>query len=473
MPVSSSATTLRDASAVDARIDDLVARQRKFFQSGATLPREFREAQLAALRDAVAKFEPQLYEALHVDLRKNKAEAYGTEIGGLLADARHAQRHLRRWMRPKSWMSPLLVALSRSHVHAQPLGLNLIISPWNYPVRLALVPLVGAIAAGNVAVLKPSEVAPATSTVLAELVKATFSDEYIAVVEGDALVAQKLLARPWDHIFFTGSTQVGKIVARAAAEHLTKVTLELGGKSPTIVMPTADLDVAAHRIVFGKFVNAGQTCVAPDYVLAHGSIHDALVEKMTGAIRRFYGHDPRQSKDYGRIVNSRHFRRLAAMIDPAKVVVGGDTDESDRYIAPTIMTDVAMDDPVMAEEVFGPVLPILRVADLDDAIARVAERPEPLALYLFTRDSTEEERVLSRVSFGGGCINNTIMHLGDGDLPFGGVGSSGMGAYHGHASFETFSHRKAVLRTASFLDPSLKYPPFDDAKLKILRKLLR
>ena len=238
-------------------------------------------------------------------------------------------------------------------------------------------------------------------------------------------------------------------------------------------MPSADLDVAANRIVFGKFVNAGQTCVAPDYVLVHESVHDALVERMIGAVRRFYGHDPRQSADYGRIVNARHFRRLASLIDASKVVVGGDTDEDDRYIAPTIMTDVESDDPVMADEIFGPLLPVSRVRDLDEAIARVAERPQPLALYLFTRDANEEEQVLNRVSFGGGCINNTIMHLGDGDLPFGGVGTSGLGAYHGRASFETFSHLKSVLRSGTFFDPSLKYPPFDEAKLKILRKLLR
>ncbi len=473
MPVSGSAPTLRDASGLDARIDDLLARQRAYFGSGATLSRTFRDEQLGALRRAIVDHESKLFDALHADLRKNRAEAYGTEIGGLLADLRHAQKSLRKWMRPKSWFSPLLVAPSKSEVRTQPLGTNLIISPWNYPVRLALVPLVGAIAGGNVAVLKPSELAPATSSVIAELVKSAFADEYVAVIEGDVTAAQKLLERRWDHIFFTGSTQVGKIVAHAAADHLAKVTLELGGKSPTIVMPSADLEVAAKRIVFGKFVNAGQTCVAPDYILVHESVHDALVEKMIGAIKQFYGHDPRQSADYGRIVNTRHFRRLTALIDPAKVVVGGDTDEDDRYIGPTIMTDVGMDDPVMADEIFGPVLPVAKVRDLDDAIARIAERPQPLALYLFTRDAAEEEKVLSRVSFGGGCVNNTIMHLGDGDLPFGGVGTSGLGAYHGGASFEAFTHKKSVLKSATFLDPSIKYPPFDESKLKIMRKILR
>lgn len=473
MSPASSAPTLRDVSGLDARLDALVARQREYFQSGATLSEEFRARQLAALREGVTKHESQLFDALHADLRKNKTEAYGTEIGALLADLRHAQKHLRKWMRPKSWWSPLVVAPSRSEIHPQPLGTNLIVSPWNYPLRLALVPLVGAIAAGNVAVLKPSELAPATSSVIASIVSAAFADEFVAVVEGDVLVAQKLLERRWDHIFFTGSTQVGKIVAHAAAEHLAKATLELGGKSPTIVMPSADLDVAARRIVFGKFVNAGQTCVAPDYLLVHESIHDALVERLGATVKRFYGHDPRQSADYGRIVNARHFRRLVALIDKSKVVFGGDTDEEDRYIAPTIMTDVSPDDPIMADEIFGPLLPISRVRDVDEAIARVAAHPQPLALYLFSRDSTEQERVLSRTAFGGGCINNTIMHLGDGDLPFGGVGTSGLGAYHGRTSFETFSHLRSVLRSASFFDPSVKYPPFDESKLKILRKLLR
>lgn len=466
------AAHLRDVSSLGARIDDLTRRQREYFKSGATLPRSFREAQLAALEHAVRKYEDKISEALHQDLRKSKVEAYGTEIGFVLAEARHTRKHVGRWMRGGSWFSPLLTAPSRSRIVFQPLGMNLIIAPWNYPFHLAFVPLIGAIAAGNVAIVKPSELSPATSAVVAELVRETFDEQYIAVVEGDVPVAQALLARPWDHIFFTGSTEVGRIVARAGAEHLSRVTLELGGKSPAIVQPSAELDVTAKRLVWGKFTNAGQTCVAPDYLLVHSSVHDQLVEKIRDAVRTFYGNDPRQSADYGRIITPKHWKRLAGLIDPDKVAIGGDLDESDRYIGPTIMTNATMNDRAMAEEIFGPILPVMRYETLDEAIAMVGERPNPLALYLFTRDSSDEETVLERVSFGGGCINNTLVHMADPELPFGGIGASGLGAHHGRYSFEAFSHRKGVLKTGTFLDPSVKYPPYNDAKLSVVKKLL-
>jgi aldehyde dehydrogenase (NAD+) len=390
----------------------------------------------------------------------------------VLAEAKHARKHVGRWMRGGSWFSPLLTAPSRSRIVFQPLGMNLIISPWNYPFHLAFVPLIGAIAGGNVAIVKPSELSPATSAVVAELVRETFDEQYIAVVEGDVPVAQALLARPWDHIFFTGSTEVGRIVARAGAEHLSRVTLELGGKSPAIVQSSAELDVTAKRLVWGKFTNAGQTCVAPDYLLVHSSVHDQLLEKIRDAVRSFYGNDPRQSPDYGRIITPKHWKRLAGLIDPDKVAIGGDLDESDRYIGPTIMTNATMNDRAMAEEIFGPILPVMRYETLDEAIALVGERPDPLALYLFTRDSSDEDTVLERVSFGGGCINNTLVHMADPELPFGGIGASGLGAHHGRYSFEAFSHRKGVLKTGTFLDPSVKYPPYNDAKLSVVKKLL-
>ncbi len=466
------ATHLRDAATLDVRIDDLVRRQRAYFESGATLPRSFREQQLASLEHAIHKFEPKILEALHEDLRKSKVEAYGTEVGFVLAEARHTRKHVGRWMRGGSWFSPLLTAPSRSRLHYQPLGTNLIIAPWNYPFHLAFVPLIGAIAAGNVAVLKPSELSPATSAVTAELVRETFDEAFVAVVEGDVTVAQALLARQWDHLFFTGSTQVGRIVAKAGAEHLSRVTLELGGKSPAIVQPSAELDVTAKRLVWGKFTNAGQTCVAPDYLLVHSSVHDQLIEKMRAAVRTFYGADPRQSPDFGRIISPRHWKRLAGLIEADKVAIGGDTDEPDRYIGPTVMTDATMDDAAMAEEIFGPILPVMRYETLDEAIATIAKRPNPLALYLFTRDSNDEAPVIDRVSFGGGCINNTLVHMADPELPFGGIGQSGLGAHHGHYSFEAFSHRKGVLKTATFIDPSVKYPPYNDAKLSIVKKLL-
>jgi aldehyde dehydrogenase (NAD+) len=457
----------------DADLAALVAKQSQFFRSGKTLPRSFRTERLRALHAAVAKHEHELLDALRADLGRAHAESYFAEVGFVLSEITYALRHLGSWMRRRTSWSPLVVGPSRSYVTAQPLGLNLIIAPWNYPVHLSLAPLTGAIAAGNVAVVKPSELTPAASGLIARIVTETFDEAHVAVVEGDVSVSQRLLSLRWDHIFFTGSTRVGKIVAHAAAEHLARCTLELGGKSPVIVTESADLDVAAKRIIWGKFVNAGQTCVAPDYMLVHESVHDALLQRMTMTVREFYGANPRQSRDFARIVNEHHFDRLSSLIEDDKVVVGGETDRRDRYIAPTLMDDVNMDDAVMAEEIFGPILPIMPVSSLEQAIERVAERPNPLALYLFSTDPEEENAIVDRVSFGGGCINNTLAHLGDPKLPFGGIGASGIGAYHGEHSFVTFSHMKGILKTGNFLDPSVKYPPYNETKLGIFRKMLR
>jgi aldehyde dehydrogenase (NAD+) len=468
VPSHSGAETDADLS---TRVDALLAKQRDFFASGATLPRSFREQQLRALRHGIRKHERRLHDALASDLHKSESEAYLTEIGFVLADIRHTVRNVGRWMRPHGTFPPLVTMPSRGQVHAQPLGVNLVIAPWNYPIQLALAPLVAALAAGNTAVIKPSELAPASSAALAELVGDTFDEELVALVEGDVEVAQTLLARRWDHIFFTGSTSVGRIVARAAADQLTRVTLELGGKSPAIVMPSADLDAAARRIVWGKFTNAGQTCVAPDYLLVHHSVHDTLIDRIVAAVRAFYGADPRAAEDYGRIVNRRHFERLVRLIDAKKVVHGGEHDAAERYIAPTILRDVSMSDAVMSEEIFGPILPVMAIDSIDEAIRRIGERPNPLALYLFTKDRDEEHAVIERVSFGGGCVNGTLVHLADLDMPFGGIGQSGTGAYHGRTGFETFSHRKSVLRCATFLDPDLKYPPYK-GKLGIYRRLI-
>ena len=467
------AHTLADATPATETFAELVAKQSQFFHSGKTLPRPFRMERLRALHAAIAKREHDLLDALRADLGRAHAESYFAEVGFVLSEISHALRHLGAWMRKRTSWSPLVVGPSRSYVTAQPLGRNLIISPWNYPVHLAFAPLTGAIAAGNVAVLKPSELTPAASGLVAEIVTNTFDEAHVAVFEGDQTVAQRLLALPWDHIFFTGSTRVGRIVAHAAAEHLARCTLELGGKSPVIVTESADLDVAAKRIVWGKFVNAGQTCVAPDYLLVHESVHESLMQRMTLAVREFYGANPRQSRDFARIVNEHHFDRLCALIEDDKVVIGGETDRRDRYVAPTIMDEVCMDDAVMADEIFGPLLPVLPVSSLDHAIERVGERPNPLALYLFSTDPEEERSVVDRVSFGGGCINNTLAHLGDPKLPFGGIGASGIGAYHGEHSFVTFSHMKGILKTGNFLDPSVKYPPYNETKFGIFRKMLR
>lgn len=470
-PPQAEATPELHGQALQARIDALYDSQQEHFAGGRTLPQSAREEALRALLHAFETKEKLIIDALHADLHKCTAEAYVTEVGYVTAEIKHTLKHLGRWMKPDVSISPLAVAPSRSFIYHQPLGLNLIISPWNYPVQLAFAPLVGALAAGNVAILKPSEIAPASSAACAEIAREAFAEEHVAVLEGGIETSEALLARRWDHIFFTGGTNVGRVVAMAGAKHLSRVTLELGGKSPAIVTASADLDVAARRLVWGKLINAGQTCVAPDYLLVEASVHDGLLSRMKAALRDFYGDDPHESPDYGRIINDRHFERLVGLIDPDKVVYGGQHDAADRYIAPTLMADVTMDDPIMAEEIFGPILPVLRIDSLEDAIATVARRPNPLALYLFTTDREDERKVIERVSFGGGCINNAVAHLVDPDLPFGGVGESGMGAYHGHGSFELFSHRKSVMKTANFLDPSIKYPPYA-GKLGLMRRLI-
>lgn len=467
------APTELHGEALNARIDELYAAQSTYFAAGRTLSRDSREESLRALLHAFKNKEKQIIEALHADLRKCTTEAYITEVGFVASEIKHTLRHLGGWMKPDTGLSPLAMAPSRGYIHSQPLGLNLIISPWNYPVQLAFAPLVGALAAGNVAIIKPSELAPASSAVCAEIARDTFPEEQVAVIEGGVETSQALLDRRWDHIFFTGSTNIGRVVAKAGAEHLSRVTLELGGKSPTIVTASADLDVAARRIVWAKYINLGQTCVAPDYILVERSVHDGLLSRMKAAVVEFYGDDPQKSPDLGRVINERHFNRLLRLIDPDKVAFGGQHDAEDLYIAPTFLTDVTMDDAAMAGEIFGPVLPIIAIDSVDEAIATVAKNPQPLALYLFTNDSADEAKVISRISFGGGCINNAVLHLGDPNLPFGGVGTSGMGAYHGRHSFDLFSHKKAVMKTGTFIDPWVKYPPYD-SKVKdvFLRQLI-
>lgn len=455
-----------------ARIDAVVAAQRAYFDSGATLPREFRETQLRRLLDAMLASEKPLADALHADLRKSDVESWASEIGFCTAEIKHTLRKLGGWMRRRrTGFAPLIAAPSSSYIHPQPLGLTLVISAWNYPLQLAIAPLIGALAAGNVAVVKPSELAPATSHAIAKLVRDTFDEELVAVIEGGVEVSKALLEKPWDHIFFTGGTAVGRIVAKAGAEHLSRVTLELGGKSPAIVTATADLDLAAKRIVMGKFLNVGQTCIAPDYLLVEAPVHDALLDKIKGAIEAFFGPDPRVSPDLGRIVDDRHFQRLVSLIDPDKVFVGGEHDAGDRYIAPTVLRDITLDDRVMRDEIFGPILPVLQVDSLDAAIRTIGRHPNPLALYLFCDDAEAERAVIERVSFGGGCINDTLSHIADPRLPFGGVRESGQGAYHGEIGFERFSHMKAVLRSPTFIDPSIKYPPHA-GKLGLLKRII-
>jgi aldehyde dehydrogenase (NAD+) len=457
----------KDAS----EIRGIVARQRQFHRGGRPRDVAFRKAQLKKLKSEMQAMEPELFQALHKDLGKSEFEAYTSEVGFVYEEIGYALANVDEWARPVRVPTPLLHQPSDSSIHPQPRGTVLIIGPWNYPLMLLLAPLVGAIAAGNTAVLKPSELAPATAAVVARLVARAFSPEYCAVVGGGVPETTALLAERFDHIFFTGSIPVGKIVMRAAAEHLTPVTLELGGKSPCIVDEHVDVAVAARRITWGKFYNAGQTCVAPDYLLVHRAVKPALLAGIKSALAEFFGADPSRSPDYGRIVNARHFDRLAELVD-GRVFVGGERDKASLYFAPTVLDDARMSDKAMAGEIFGPVLPVLTFDALDEAIAMVRERPNPLALYVFTSRAATERRVVDEIPFGGGCVNNALIHLANPHMPFGGVGESGMGAYHGKFSFDTFSHKKAVTRTTTKLDIKLRYPPYA-GRLGLIRKLMR
>ena len=426
----------------------------------------FRRARLLELCAAIEEHENPLLDALHADLRKSPHEAYASEIGYSLGEIRHALRHLGSWTKPQRRKTPWLAWPASAEVRRDPFGVVLIIGPWNYPLQLLLTPLVSAIAAGNTAVLKPSELAPHTSAVIAEMIRKHFQPEYIAAIEGGRETAEALLREKFDKIFFTGSTAVGREVMAAAARHLTPVTLELGGKSPCIVADDAPVRIAARRIVWGKFMNAGQTCVAPDFVLAHRCIAADLTAAMKSALLEFHGDDPQRSADYGRIINRHHFERLVSMLD------GGHSDAADLYIAPSIVDDVTWDSPLMKHEIFGPILPVIVYDDIDEVLHRLEEIPSPLALYLFTGDRALTEKVLSRTRSGGVCVNDTITHIIGRDLPFGGVGDSGMGSYHGRAGFECFSHERAVMRRSTGMDPDFRYPP-PKASLAMLKKMMR
>ncbi|MCW5552903.1 MAG: aldehyde dehydrogenase [Verrucomicrobiae bacterium] len=438
---------------------NLVRRQRAFFHSSATRPAEFRIGQLRQLHDALVAHEPALLAALHADLHKSAYEAYATELGFVLHEVRHALRHCRSWMKPRRRRAPPIAWPGRGFIRSEPYGVALVIGPWNYPLQLLLSPLVGAMAAGNCAILKPSEFAPHTAAAVAKLVAETFAEEYLAVVLGEREAAEALLLEKFDTIFFTGSTNVGRAVMTAAARHLTPVTLELGGKCPCLVCADAPIEVAARRIAWGKFMNAGQTCVAPDFLLVDRRIRKELLASVKQAIGEFYGADPATSPDYGRIINRRHFDRLTSYLDNGQIAHGGQHDAESLYLAPTILTDVPMDAPVMAEEIFGPVLPVVEFSRLEEALALLRDRPTPLALYLFTRNRTTQEQVLEQTRSGGVGLNDVVTHMIGNDLPFGGLGDSGFGAYHGQASFECFSHRRSVLRAALGFDPRLRYPP--------------
>jgi aldehyde dehydrogenase (NAD+) len=450
----------------------IITRQRAFFLTGATAAPGFRRDRLRDLEKGLIQREAELLDALRADLRKNPHEAYASEIGFVLGEVRHAIKHLPRWMKPERRRAPFAAWPSRAELRHEPYGVSLIIGPWNYPLQLLLAPLVGAIAAGNTAVLKPSEFAPHTAAVISAMIKERFDENFIAVVEGARDCAESLLRERFDKIFFTGSTGTGRLVMAAAARHLTPVTLELGGKCPCIVAADAPIGMTARRIVWGKFMNAGQTCVAPDHLCVDRRIAPALLDAMRGEIRRFYGENPQQSPDYGRIINRRHFDRLHALLGDGEIFHGGRTDAEELYIEPSILTNVPPDSAVMRDEIFGPILPVMEFDDLTKVLACQRDLPPPLALYLFTADRGLQERVLSETRSGGVCINDTISHIIGNDLPFGGLGESGMGTYHGRATFECFSHRRAVLRRPFWIDPSFRYPP-PKASLDVLKRVMR
>lgn len=452
-------------------ISQIIQQQRQFFNTGKTQDIEFRITQLKRLKQAVLDSKDEVIAAVKADLSKPAFETYLTEIGSV-RDIDHTLKNIKNWAKPQKVSTSFDQFPATAKIYPEPLGVVLILSPWNYPFNLIISPLVAAIAAGNCVIVKPSEIAANTSKVVASLIAKTFDPQYIAAVEGGVETSQQLLAEKFDHIFFTGGTAIGKIVMEAAAKHLTPVTLELGGKTPCIVDTDIDLETTARRIVWGKFINTGQTCIAPDYLLVDRQIKPALLEKIQATVKEFYGENPAQSPDYGRIINQKQFDRLVSFLEDGKAIVGGKVISEERYIAPTVLDEVTWDAPVMQEEIFGPILPVLEYDSIIEAIAKINERPKPLALYLFSRNSAYQKQVLQQTSSGGVCLNDTIMHIGVADLPFGGVGNSGMGSYHGKAGFDTFSHRKSVLKKAFRFDLNWRYAPYE-GKLDLLKKLIR
>ncbi len=419
-----------------------------------------RKERLKQLKRVITAKEALISKALLLDLGKSEFEAYVSEVGFILDELNFIKKNIDSWMSPKKVSTPLVLLPGKSVVYSEPHGVVLVIAPWNYPFQLCLSPLIGAIAAGNRVVVKPSEVASQTALIIQEIIEDVFEDDEVTVIQGAVEETTTLLKQKFDYIFFTGSTSVGKVVMKAAAEHLTPVTLELGGKSPCIVDQSADIGTAVKRIVWGKFLNAGQTCVAPDYLLVHESVKDEFIAKFKSTIKEFYGDETKLSPDFSRIINQKHFDRLISLLDQSKVIEGGDHDREGRYIAPTLLTDISWDDKIMEDEIFGPLLPMISFSSLNEVIAPILDHPRPLALYFFGEDSSAEKQVLDRISFGGGCVNDTMIHLVNPNLPFGGTGHSGVGSYHGEKSFTTFSHEKSVFKQMNKVDLPLRYPPY-------------
>lgn len=456
-----------------SQINELIAEQKKFFATGKTFDLSTRRKALRTLRALITENLNEIHEALQKDLGKSEFEGYMCETGLSLSELSHMEKHLSRYAKEHRVLTPMAQYVSRSFTKPSPYGTVLIMSPWNYPFLLTIEPLIDAIAAGNTAILKPSAYSPATSALLDQLVKKYFSPSYVTVVTGGREENRMLLSADFDYIFFTGSQAVGKEVMRNAAERLTPISLELGGKSPCIVTESANLKLAAKRIVFGKYLNCGQTCVAPDYIYCHESVKDRFLSCVREEIKRQYGDNPLDNKDYGKIINEKHYQRILGLIDSNKVVFGGTGNPGTCQISPTVMDQVTWEDAVMQEEIFGPVMPILTYQNIDELIALINSKPSPLALYLFSNHKPTIKKVTARVQFGGGCINDTIIHLATSNLGFGGVGASGMGSYHGKKGFETFSHTKSIVDKKTWLDLPMRYQPYKSINQKLVKMFLK
>ena len=454
------------------KIPELVKNQRQFFETQQTKNIGFRKAQLKSLLSEIIKREQDVLNAMHNDFKKPVFEGMVSETGLVINELKHTIKKLNRWSAPKRVLPSLLSFPSSAKIYPEPYGTVLIISPWNYPFQLALFGLIGAIAAGNTVVLKPSELTPNTSRVIREIIETVFSTEYVCVVEGEANVAQELLAQRWDYIFFTGSNSVGKLVAKAAAEHITPCTLELGGKSPCVIDESANIKLAARRVLWGKCLNAGQTCISPDYVLIHQSVKYRFTEQFNKELANFYGDNPKGSNDFARIINDKNFNRLAKMLEGQTVLVGGDIDPAERYISPTLLDEPADDSLVMQEEIFGPILPVISYKNTEELHQKISIHGKPLAFYIFSSKKKFIKQLLNNFSFGGGAINDTNVHFANSNIRFGGVGESGYGGYHGKHSFDTFSHKKGMIQTGTWIDIPVRYAPYK-GKLKVLKAFLR
>lgn len=453
--------------------EEIVGLQRAYYRAGNTRPYAFRRKMLEKLENTVRKYEKQIKSALYEDLHKSSQEAYMTEIGLALSEISYTKKHLRRWMKEKRVPAPLVHFPAYGSILHEPYGVVLIMTPWNYPFLLNISPLCDAIAAGNCCVLKPSAYAPSSSRLLKKMIEETFPPEYITVVEGGRKENSLLLEERFDYIFFTGSPAVGKTVMEKASAYLTPVTLELGGKSPCIVDETADIKMAAKRIVFGKFINCGQTCVAPDYVLVHKKKKEELIKNLIQWIKKFWGENPLENPDYPKMITEKHFLRVSALMDEGRIRLGGEVSKEKMQITPTIIDMVKWEYKIMGEEIFGPVLPVLEYEDTEEMLTLLKEKEKPLALYLFTGSRKKKENILSTLSFGGGCVNDTLMHLATPYMGFGGVGNSGIGSYHGRDGFETFSHRKNILHRGVFPDLSVRYPVYSEKKEEFIQKFLK